>query len=108
MRSGDTTRRCADCPIAVFSISARFAPSESCDASPVVFWNGRIASDNSGPFEALTALDGPERNTPDFSAQPPPTTATASEPMAIHFHGGAGLGGTGIGIAREASVGREP
>src|ERR1700692_735202 len=36
-------RRCADWPTSVVSISARLGPSQSSDASPDAFRNGRIA-----------------------------------------------------------------
>src|ERR1700676_2296378 len=97
-------RRCADCPTSVLNMSAKLDPSQSSPASPEPLRNGKIASDTSDPAAALVAVL--DVNLP-LTAHPPMATATARPPTANHFQGTSRLE-VGVGITREAAIGRFP
>src|SRR5580704_11652818 len=54
-RSGETMRRCDDCPTSVLSVSATLDPSQPRLSSADALRNGRMASETAGPAAAFLA-----------------------------------------------------
>src|SRR5271156_6896816 len=91
-RSEETRRSRADWPTSVLNISARLEPSQSRDASPEAFRNGRIASERAGGAVAVFSPEFPNSRPRKMKAAEARKITAELAPTIIHFFGRAAQG----------------